>query len=206
MAKYYKGFNQDMTCRGGFQFAEGQTYHEDNAELCKCGFHACENPLDCYKFYGPGKSVYHEVELNDVCGSNDEKVCAKTIKIGAKLDVAGICKAHFDFVKSKCESKKERVAGDRESAAAGDCGSAAAGYRGSAAAGNCGSAAAGGNGMAAALNGRVRGDIGCCICASEYDADYWNVSCACAIVDGVNIKADTWYRCVGGELVEVSEE
>ena len=30
--KAYKGFNTDMTCRG-FQFKEGETYEEQNAEL-----------------------------------------------------------------------------------------------------------------------------------------------------------------------------
>ena len=43
--KAYKGFNKDMTCRG-FQFKEGESYHEDEAKLCESGFHACRNPLD----------------------------------------------------------------------------------------------------------------------------------------------------------------
>lgn len=63
--KAYKGFNKDMTCRG-FQFEEGKTYHEKYADLCQSGFHACENPLDCFEYYAPGQSVYHEVELEDV--------------------------------------------------------------------------------------------------------------------------------------------
>ena len=29
--KAYKGFNADMTCRG-FQYKEGETYHEDIAD------------------------------------------------------------------------------------------------------------------------------------------------------------------------------
>lgn len=48
--KYYKGFDKDMKCRG-FQFEEGQIYEEDNAELCECGFHYCENPLDVLNHY-----------------------------------------------------------------------------------------------------------------------------------------------------------
>lgn len=48
--KAYKGFNKDMTCRE-FQFEEGKTYEEEKAKLCECGFHACENPLDCYSYY-----------------------------------------------------------------------------------------------------------------------------------------------------------
>ena len=151
--KAYKGFDKNMQCRG-FQFEEGKTYHEDEAELCEKGFHACENPLDVFCYYSPGKnSIYREVELEDVSeerNSDDTKVCAKTIKIGAKLDVAGLCKAHFEYVSARCNPANGRVAGDKESAAAGNWGSAAAGYKGSAAAGNWGSAAAGESGSAAA--------------------------------------------------------
>ena len=98
--KCYKGFNKDMTCRG-FQYKEGETYESDNAKLCESGFHACENPLDCFNYYKPTESVYHEVELDatDEIESEDSKRVGKRIKIGAALDVAGICKAHFEYVK-----------------------------------------------------------------------------------------------------------
>lgn len=65
--KAYKGFNKDLTCRG-FQYKEGETFHEDKAELCDSGFHACKDPLDCFGYYAPGSSVYHEVELDEVSG------------------------------------------------------------------------------------------------------------------------------------------
>ena len=55
--KAYKGFNKDMTCRG-FQFEEGKTYEEENAELCNKGFHACLAPIDVLKYYAPASSVY----------------------------------------------------------------------------------------------------------------------------------------------------
>ena len=61
--KAYKGFNKDMTCRG-FQYKEGGEYETDRVEVCKSGFHACENPLDCFAYYYPAEgSVFHEVEL-----------------------------------------------------------------------------------------------------------------------------------------------
>ena len=138
--KAYKGFNRDMTCRG-FQFEEGKEYHEEKAELCESGFHACENPLGTFNYYYPGNSVFHEVELDEVSderNDDDAKICAKTIRVGARLDVAGLCKAHFEYVSARCEPVNGRVAGDKESAAAGYKGSAAAGNWGSAAAGNWG--------------------------------------------------------------------
>ena len=102
MVKMYKGFSKDMTCRG-YRFEAGETYHEDKAELCESGFHACEDPLDCFGYYKPGNSVYHEVELDDIAedtgDESDTKRCGKTIKVGAALDVAGICKAHFEYLR-----------------------------------------------------------------------------------------------------------
>ena len=161
MVKMYKGFNKDMTCRG-FQFEEGETYTEDEAVICESGFHACEDVLDCFSYYAPGGSVYHEIELDDIAedtgGKSDTKRCGKTIKIGAALDVAGICKAHFEYVKAHCDPAKgdkagyhgSAQAGNRGSAQAGDCGSAQAGDHGSAQAGNRGSAQAGYHGSAQA--------------------------------------------------------
>ena len=220
--KAYKGFDKNMQCRG-FQFEEGKTYHEDEAELCKRGFDACENPLDVFGYYTPGKnSIYREVELEDVSeewNSDDTKVCAKTIKIGAKLDVAGLCKAHFEYVSARCNPANGRVAGDKESAAAGDWGSAAAGdwgsaaagnwgsaaagYKGSAAAGKSGSAAAGKQGIACCRGGKVKGDIGAVLALSELDNKGNNISAKAVIVDGKTIKANTWYTLKNGEFVEV---
>ena len=110
--KAYKGFNKDMTCSPNgvpFQYEEGKEYHEDNAELCESGFHACENPLDCFRYYAPGESVYHEVELDELSDkkSDDSKICGKHIKIGARLNVAKICELHFEYVKSKTSNSEQ---------------------------------------------------------------------------------------------------
>ena len=152
--KAYKGFNKDMTCRG-FQYEIGKTYETDEADLCNSGFHACENPLDCFKYYSPAKSKYCAVEIEDngQRHTDDSKVVGKKIKIGAELSVAQICKIHFDYVKERCIPAKSTAAGDRESASAGEYGSASAGEYGSASAGNGGSAAAGKGGSASAGDG-----------------------------------------------------
>ena len=128
--KYYKGFNKDMTCRG-FQFEEGKTYEEPEAKLCEKGFHACENPLDCWGYYDMINGVFHEVELNGVSGERkleDTKVCAKKIKIGARLDMKGIVKASVDFVMESvkgCFDKKlfdKKIVDDNDSAKIGSSG------------------------------------------------------------------------------------
>ena len=174
--KAYKGFNKDMTCRG-FQFKEGETYTEDKAELCNSGFHACERPLDVFNYYAPGESVYHEVELDGVCEKRDgdTKVCARQIKIGAAVDVKGLIKAQFKYVKAHCTEEhtdpKLANAGYFGAANAGDFGAANAGYYGAANAGNYGAANAGNYGAANAgyFGAANAGDFGAAIsrCSAE---------------------------------------
>ena len=159
--KAYKGFNADMTCRG-FQYKEGETYHEDIADLCHKGFHACERPLDVLAYYPPNSSVYHEVELDDVSEQREEdsKVCAKFIKIGAKVDIATLVKATVDYTVSKCDPvKSQHAKKDRGAASAtGERGAASAtGWSGAASAtGDRGAASATGERGAASATG-VRG-------------------------------------------------
>ena len=152
--KAYKGFNKDMTCRG-FQYEIGKEYETDAADLCRIGFHACENPLDCFSHYAPATSRYCEVEIEDngQRSPEDSKVVGKKIKIGAELSTEQICKLHFEYVRSRCDPAKTNAAGDRESASAGEYGSASAGRYGSASAGEYGSASAGDGGSASAGDG-----------------------------------------------------
>ena len=104
---YYKGFDKDMKCRG-FQFEEGKTYETDEAKLCEKGFHACECPLDVFRYYAPcdgegNIQKFHKVTLEDVSPEreDDSKVCAKKITIGAELNFFGLAKAHVEWVKSQ---------------------------------------------------------------------------------------------------------
>ena len=110
--KCYKGFNPDMTCRD-FQYEEGKEYETDRANLCECGFHACEAPLDVFGYYPPVNdngelNKFHEVELEEISDekSDDTKVVAKKIKIGAELNFFGLAKAHVEWVKSRVEKDK----------------------------------------------------------------------------------------------------
>lgn len=165
--KAYKGFNRDLTCRG-FKYEQGKTYETDKAELCKCGFHACEQPLDVFKYYPPASSVYHKVELDDVCGerkeNDDSRVCAKKITIGAKLSISDLVAAQVQYVREHCKTQSDdaraatagyngvATAGDRGVATAGDRGAATAGDYGAATAGDFGAATAGEHGAATTGN------------------------------------------------------
>ena len=146
----FKGFRRNMTCRD-FQYEEGKEYeHKGEVKACASGFHACENPIDCFRYYDPGTSVFHEVELDGQISrdSDASKVAASHIRIGARLDVAGICKATFDYVRSRCTN--EHNADPGKPATAGEYGAATAGYAGAATAGDRGAATAGDRGAATA--------------------------------------------------------
>ena len=270
----FKGFNKDLTCRG-YQYEEGKEFHTERAECCDTGFHACEYPLDCFGYYDPAHSVFHEVELSgEMDKSRDNtKVCATDIKIGARLSIAGLVKMAIDFTMSKVN--KEAGSDERHgfasatgnygassatgnygaSSATGNCGaSSATGYKGaSSATGNCGASSATGDYGASSATGncgassatgykgassvsdptgvavawgheaRAKGCKGAHLILSDwkyvgarysdgdymdpYDKESWELTGAkMVVVDGEKIKEDTYYRCIEGEIVEVTED
>ncbi len=212
--KAYKGFNQNMTCRD-FQYEEGKTYETDKAVLCEAGFHACENPVMCFGHYSPNTGVFHEVELEDVSPERqyDTNRVGKKITIGVKLDIPQICQLTFEYVKAHCTNEHNAKAG--EPATAGDSGAATAGDSGAATAGDSGAAtsrgssASGRNGLSIARgnNVRVKGGIGAVLVIAEEDTNSYDIKdWKAVVVDGETVKADTWYKLVNGELVEVTEQ
>ena len=225
----FKGFNKDLTCRG-YQYEEGKEFHTERAECCDTGFHACEYPLDCFGYYDPAHSVFHEVELSgEMDKSRDNtKVCATDIKIGDRLSIAGLVKMAIDFTMSKVN--KEAGLDERHgfASATGNCGA-------SSATGNCGASSATGykgassvsdpTGVAVAWGheARAKGCKGAHLILSDwkyvgarysdgdymdpYDKESWELTGAkMVVVDGENIKEDTYYRCIEGEIVEVTED
>ena len=162
--KSYKGFNKDMTCRG-FQYEEGKEYEEETVYACHSGFHACEHPLDCLGYYSPNESVYHEVEQSGEFdrGEDDSKVASTKIKVGVRLDVAGLVKAAIDFTMSRVKKEARSDKDKGASSATGNYGaSSATGYKGassatgdygaSSATGNCGASSATGYKGASSAN------------------------------------------------------
>lgn len=207
----FKGFNKDLTCRG-YQYEEGKEFHTERAECCDTGFHACEYPLDCFGYYDPAHSVFHEVELSgemDKSGDNT-KVCATDIKIGARLSIAGLVKMAIDFTMSKVN--KEAGSDERHGFA-----SATGDYGASSVSDPTGVAVAWGH------EARAKGCKGAHLILSDwkyvgarysdgdymdpYDKESWELTGAkMVVVDGEKIKEDTYYRCIEGEIVEVTED
>ena len=165
--KSFKGLNKDMTCDGNGHtklYEEGKEYEEPDAEACECGMHACEYPLDCFNYYPPNKSVYHEVEQSGEISKcyDDSKVASTKMKIGAEINIAGMVKAAIEYTMKR--TKKDKSCDEDYGAssatgykgaseATGDYGaSSATGYKGassatgdygaSSATGNCGASSA----------------------------------------------------------------
>ena len=233
--KAFKGFNQDMTCTPTddikFQYEEGKTYEEENANVCNKGFHACELPIDVFRYYPPVKSVYHEVEMSGTVDSSEsDKICSTKIKIGAKINIAGIIKTSIDIIKNKAEKASAASSGNCGNAASsGNCGNAASSgdYGNAASSGNCGNAASSGYCGSAEANhpnscaiawgpeSKASGVIGSHLVLAEWESNgviYWEEKtwkfkgATMVRVDGKNIKEKTWYGLKNGKVIEIKED
>lgn len=210
--KAYMGFDKDLKCRG-YQYEVGGEYEEQDADICRKGFRACENPLDTLRYYRPGDSRYCEVELDDngQRNSDDSKVCGKKIKIGAEIGLDLVIKAGARFIFEKCVGAAEyHASGEMGNAAAsGVSGNAAAsGEMGTATVtGKYGSAKALGDGCLAVAWGpesKAMGKLGTWLVLSEYKGGTI-VDARMVRVDGEIINPDTWYMLRDGGIVEVEE-
>ena len=215
--KAYKGFDKNLQCRG-LQYEIGGTQEVDKVKLCNQGLHACEAPLDVFRYYAPGEgSRYCEVEMDGVSDErgDDSKRVAKKLTVGAEIGIPGLVKAHVEYVKAHTTMEHT----DQKAATAGNSGAATAGNRGAATAGAFGAATAGDSGAATAKgsvsvgkNGcglvrgndvKIKGGLGAVLVICEENGDNWDIKeWKAFVVDGTDIRADTWYKLVDGKLVE----
>ena len=234
--KGYKGFDKNLECRyfqyeiGKEYETERAELCREGFHFCKN-----PHDVLSYYSAGDGNR-FAVVEASGVSNEkgDDSKRVSKRISVKAEISVFEICRIavstffeNFGFRK-KIESADTNNAGDYGAANAGDRGAANAGKYGAANAGDRGAANAGKYGAANAgdygaanagnygvaivsNNGRVKGGYGCVLVArniawnqehGRYEVTGW----ACAIVDGVNIKEDTWYKLGNGKLVECENQ
>ena len=207
----YKAMDKNMQCRGK-QYEVGKTYHEDEADCCHAGMHACENPLDVLHYYPLKDSPrFFEVE----CGGNvdksveDSKLACTELTVKGEVNFAGLVKATVNAVFNRVKGKGPFSSGDFSTAgSSGD--SSTAGSSGdsstAAATGAYCSAKADGKDSIAVVNGargKACGALGCYLVLTEYDNDGHMICAKMAKVDGAVIKENTWYTLKNGEFVEV---
>ena len=120
MTKGYKGFDSQLRCIG-FQYEIGQEYeHTGDVELCKKGFHFCENPMVVFGYYPPSDSRYCSVESTGTEDKNidDSKVSTSRLKINAEIGLGGLIKAGVKFILDKVDwdNKKSTNTGNKSAA------------------------------------------------------------------------------------------
>ena len=233
--KGYKGYNKGLICKGK-QYAENTVFEEENAEICKSGMHFCENPFDVLEYYGyvnnkAELNEFTEVEaLGDCLTDDNKKYTTKKLKIGAKLSIAGLCKAFVDFIFSKIDWKNSAATNTGYMSAATNTGyisaatntgdySAATNTGYMSAATNTGNRSAATNtgdysaatvegknsfAIATGIGSKAKGKLGCYIAVAEWENinGEWQIKNFKAHkVDGKTIKEDTFYTLKNGKFV-----
>ena len=114
----YKAMDKNMQCRGK-QYEVGKTYHEDRADCCHAGMHACENPFDVLHYYPLKDSPrFFEVECGgDVDKSGeDSKLACTELTVKGELNFAGLVKATVNAVFNRVKGKESFSSGDASTA------------------------------------------------------------------------------------------
>ena len=191
--KCYKGFDKDLKCFGGFQYEIGKTFETDEANICDCGFHACENPMDVLNYFPPSDSRYCEVELdaNDQTHKDSKRV-GKRIRIETEIGLSGLISAGVKFILDRVDWKNSEESNTGNRSAATNTGDQSA-------------ATVEGEESVAIVTGyksKAKGAIGCWIVLTERDNDMHILDIKAVRVDGDKIKPDTFYMLSGGEIVE----
>ena len=218
--KGYKAFEKGLICRGK-QYAENTVFEEDDAVICEKGMHFCKDPLAVLDYYplvdDNGNLIeFAEVEALDEPETDDnQKFVSKKLKIGTKLDFAGLVKASVNFDFEKVESSKVRNTARRNAKidSSGD-------FAKIGSSGNSAQIGSSGNSAQIVSDGKyaviccagndcvAKGKIGSWITLSEWiysrkeDASI-PICVKTERIDGKKIKADTFYRLKNGEFVEV---
>jgi hypothetical protein len=114
----YKAMNKNMMCRDK-QYEVGKTYHEDEADCCHAGMHACENPFDVLRYYPLRDSPrFFEVE----CGGNvdkseeDSKLACTELTVKGEVNFAGLVRAAVNAVFNRVKGKEPFSSGDYSTA------------------------------------------------------------------------------------------
>ncbi|KSR73224.1 hypothetical protein APB57_28750 [Pseudomonas aeruginosa] len=218
----YKGFKQDLTCRG-YQFEIGGTYkHEGEVEACASGFHSCEYPLDVFGYYAPGESRFAIVKASGQLSRHDDdsKIASATLVVEAEISMPTMISRAIDWIMSKIDKSVEQTVVGGTASNTGDYSAASnTGYQSAAsntgyqsAASNTGYQSAaevsGKESVAASLGieGRARASAGSAIVLCHRDDEGRLIHIRASKVGENGVEPDTWYQLnAEGEFVEFDE-
>ncbi|MBH9442847.1 hypothetical protein I5K88_30900 [Pseudomonas aeruginosa] len=218
----YKGFKQDLTCRG-YQFEIGGTYkHEGEVEACASGFHSCEYPLDVFGYYSPGESRFAIVKASGQLSRHDDdsKIASATLVVEAEISMPTMISRAIDWIMARLDSSVEQtVVGGTASNTGNYSAASNTGYQSAASnTGNYSAASNTGNRSAAevsgkesvaaslGIEGRARASAGSAIVLCHRDDEGHLIHIRASKVGENGVKPDTWYQLSAeGEFVEFDE-
>ena len=150
----YKAMDKNMQYRGK-QYEVGKTYHEDKADCCHAGMHACENPLDVLHYYplSDGIRIFKVECGGDISREDgkDTKLACTELTVEAEIKIADMVKlgvkAVMDRVNKNVKGTKNKASGNWST------GAASGNWSTGAASGNCSTGAASGDWSTGAASG-----------------------------------------------------
>lgn len=189
MIKGYKGFDKNLQCRG-FQYKVGETFEEKGTiKACESGFHFCENPFNVFNYYSPSDSRYCNVEGDGKIDTDnsDSKVACSKLHIHTEIGLSGLISAGVKFILDKVDwgNNKATNTGNRSAASVEGKDSIA---------------------IVTGYDSKAKGAMGCWIVLTErgdWDGNTYPIINVQAFkVDGISIKADTFYKLKNSKPVE----
>ena len=224
----FKGFDKNFQCRG-FQYEPGKSYvHNGDINVCKNGFHFCENPFDVFGYYPPSGSRFANVIGEEKVIKENDKSCSSKLTVGAEVSLNSFLGIGVKFILDKVnwtnnnQDKKTQSAATNtgyQSAATNTGYQSAATNTGEKSAatntGNYSAATNTGNYSAATVEkedsvafvcgyqGKARGGLNSWIVLAERDINYKIKSIKSFKVNGKKIKVNTFYMLVNGKIKEV---
>ena len=119
----YKGFDQDLKCRG-FQFEIGKTYkHKGEVSVCNSGFHACENPLAVFEHYPPTSRFAIVKCAGKISkGINDKKIACGELTVEAEIRLPELISEAVEWINSRVDLENKKISSTGDGSVANNTG------------------------------------------------------------------------------------
>ena len=190
----YKGFDENLKCRG-YQYEIGKTFEHDGAvKACESGFHACEYPLDVFSYYPPSVSRFAVVKMHGETSkdSDDTKIASAKITIETEIKLPEMINRAVDWIKNKINWSDDNTSNTGYYSVATNTGNRSAatntGYQSAAKVSGCGSVA-----ITTGLDSQSKADNGGAIVCVYRDRNGNLMHIKASKVGENGIKANTWY-------------
>lgn len=216
--KVYKGTDKNMQCRGK-QYVLGKKEIDDGAIRCgNKGYHSCEAPFDVLRHYpNINGNRFFEAEAGgtiDKKENDDTKLASSELTLKNEINFAELVKAQIEYTRKKAKEGtagggwSNLIGGEWSNLIGGGRSNLAGGSRSNLIGGELSNLAGGDSSLVVGRNGcNAKGGLHSVLVLTEWKYDdngnYVPIAVKAEIVDGVRIKADTWYKLEDCEFVEV---